>query len=100
MTAATELFERFDVIDVDTHLTEPPDTWTARLPKEMYDRIPHIERVEGRDTWVADGQRLGVPGYYSMAGHDGAIPVSIPETYDEIDPSMYDPHARLKFLDE
>jgi uncharacterized protein len=25
--------------------------------------------------------------------------VSIPETFDDIDPAMYDPHARLAFLD-
>ena len=29
---ATDLFDRMRVIDVDTHLTEPPDVWTARLP--------------------------------------------------------------------
>ena len=28
----TDLFDRFAVIDVDTHLTEPPDVWTARVP--------------------------------------------------------------------
>ncbi len=27
-----DLFDRHRVIDVDTHLTEPPDVWTARVP--------------------------------------------------------------------
>ena len=27
---ATDLFDRHQVIDVDTHLTEPPDVWTAQ----------------------------------------------------------------------
>ena len=97
---ATELFDRIDVIDVDTHLTEPPDVWTARVPMAMHDQVPHIERIDGRDVWMAAGQRLGSPGFYSMAGHDGVMPASIPETYDDIAPAMYDPHARLKFLDE
>lgn len=97
--AATELFDRFDVIDVDTHLTEPPDVWTARVPAAMREKVPHIERIDGKDVWMADGQRLGAPGFYSMAGHDGIMPASIPETYEDIAPSMYDAKARLEFLD-
>jgi len=95
----TDLFDAFDVIDVDTHLTEPPDVWTARVPKALQDLVPHIERIDGQDVWMVDGQRIGAPGYYSMAGHDGIMPASIPQTYDEIDPSMYDASARLRFLD-
>ena len=96
---ATDLFDRFAVIDVDTHLTEPPDVWTARTPRSLHDKVPHIERVDGRDVWMCDGRRLGAPGYYSMAGHDGIIPLSIPDTFDDIDPSMYDPQARLEHMD-
>ncbi len=94
-----DLFERFDVIDVDTHLTEPPDVWTARVPAAWHDRVPHIERIDGRDVWMAGGERIGTPGAFSMAGFDGVIP-TMPMTYDDIDPSMYDAKARLQFLDE
>ncbi|MCU1394966.1 MAG: hydrolase [Ilumatobacteraceae bacterium] len=97
---AGELFAQHRVIDVDTHLTEPPDVWTARMPKAMHDQVPHIERIDGKDTWMVSGERLGAPGYYSMAGWDGVMPTSVPGTYDEIDPSMYDSAARLQFLDE
>jgi predicted TIM-barrel fold metal-dependent hydrolase len=96
---ATDLFDRFPVIDVDTHLTEPPDTWTARMPKALHDAVPHVERIDGQDVWMAGGQRIGAPGYYSMAGHDGVMPLSIPKTFDDIAPEMYDPDARLAFLD-
>jgi predicted TIM-barrel fold metal-dependent hydrolase len=96
---AQDLFDRVRVIDVDTHLTEPPDVWTARLPASRHDDVPHIERIDGRDTWMAGGTRLGSPGYYSMAGHDGVMPASIPETYEDIAPAMYDAAARLEFLD-
>jgi predicted TIM-barrel fold metal-dependent hydrolase len=95
----TDLFDRHRVIDVDTHLTEPPDTWTRAFPASMHDVVPHVERIDGRDTWVAGGERLGAPGYYSMAGFDGIMPMTIPETFDDIDPAMLDPHARLAFLD-
>jgi uncharacterized protein len=57
-----DLFDRFHVIDVDTHLTEPPDVWTARMPVALHDRIPHIERVDGRDVWMADGNWIGAQG--------------------------------------
>ncbi len=50
----------------------------------MHDVVPHIERIDGNDVWMAGGERLGAPGYYSMAGFDGVMPVSIPKTYDEI----------------
>jgi uncharacterized protein len=95
----TDLFERCAVIDVDTHLTEPPDVWTSRMPASRHDDVPHIERIDGKDVWMAGGQRLGAPGYYSMAGWDGVMPQSIPPTFDEIDPAMYDAGERLRFLD-
>ena len=80
----TDLFDRHSVIDVDTHLTEPPDVWTARLPAAMHDQVPHIERIDGKDVWMVSGERLGAPGYYSMAGWDGVMPLSIPATFDDM----------------
>ena len=97
MTA--DLFERHRVIDVDTHLTEPPDVWTSRVSAKWGDAVPHIERVGHEDVWIASGNRIGKPGTSSMAGFDGVIPAS-PDTYDQIHPSMYDAKARLAFMDE
>lgn len=98
-TGEGDLFDRSRVVDVDTHLTEPPDAWTRSFPPSMHDKVPHIERIDGRDTWVANGERLGAPGFYSMAGHDGIMPASIPETFEDIAPAMYDAQARLELLD-
>jgi len=95
----TDLFDRHAVIDVDTHLTEPPDAWTARVPTALHDLVPHIELIDGKDTWMAGGERLGAPGYYSMAGWDGVMPLSIPPTFADIPREMYDPSARVEFLD-
>ena len=36
-------------IDVDTHVTEPPDTWSARVPVRFRDRAPSVERPTGTD---------------------------------------------------
>jgi hypothetical protein len=38
----TDLFSRYSVIDVDAHLTEPPDVWTARMPASRHDEVPHL----------------------------------------------------------
>lgn len=94
-----DLFDRFSVIDVDSHITEPPDVWTARMPASLHDKVPHIERIDGVDAWVADGVRIGAPGSVSMAGYDGFIP-DHPKTYDEIPSSMWDATQRVKHLDE
>jgi len=40
MTAAIDAW----VIDSDTHITEPGDVWTARLPAKFQDDAPHIVR--------------------------------------------------------
>jgi predicted TIM-barrel fold metal-dependent hydrolase len=93
------IFDRFQVIDIDTHLTEPADTWTSRLASKWGDRIPHIEQQEGRDLWVAGGEVVGMPGAYSMAGHTGTPP-DFPAGYAQIPDSMYDARARLAFMDE
>jgi predicted TIM-barrel fold metal-dependent hydrolase len=95
----TDLFERFDVIDVDTHLTEPPDVWTSRVASKWGDRIPHVERVDGIDLWMADGKRIGAPGPSAMAGWD-ALPPWGPPTFDRIPPSAYDAAARLALMDD
>jgi uncharacterized protein len=98
-SATADLFDRHRVIDVDTHLTEPPDVWTDRVASKWGDAIPHVERVDGEDIWVAGGNRIGKPGTSSMAGFEGYIPRA-PDTYDDIHPSMYDAAERLKFMDE
>ena len=35
-----------------------------------------------------------------MAGYDGVMPESVPPTFDDIPPSMYDATARLQMMDE
>ena len=95
----TDLFDRFAVIDVDTHLTEPPDLWTSRVPTAMRDQVPHVVRRGDMDVWVVGDQFIGAPGAYSMAGFDGVIP-EMPKTYADIPPAAFDAAARLAFLDD
>ena len=97
---STDLLAKQRIIDVDTHITEPPDVWTDRMSaKKWGDAVPHIERRDGVDAWYVDGNRVGSPGPGSMAGYDGVVPNG-PKTYDEIAPAMYDANARLALMDE
>ena len=53
----------------------------------------------GRDIWFIGDQPIGMPGAYSMAGHDGTAP-EFRNGYADIPPSMFDAQARLAFMDE
>ena len=94
-----KLFQKYKVIDVDTHITEPRDTWTARVSSKWGDKVPHIEEVEGRDVWFIGDMPVGGPGFYTFAGHDDTYP-NAPLGYDSIPAASYDADARLKLMDE
>ncbi len=94
-----DLFDEFRVIDVDTHVTEPADTWTSRVPAKYKDRVPRIERMNGVDMWVVDGKPTLGPGLVTMAGYDGRPPDQFPPTYADCDPAGYDANARVKHMD-
>jgi predicted TIM-barrel fold metal-dependent hydrolase len=94
-----DLFAQHRVIDVDTHVTEPPDLWTSRLPSKWQARAPHVERIRGRDFWMIDGKRALAPGAVSLAGYDGHPPNEFPPTWADIDPSAYEAPARLAHMD-
>ncbi len=94
----TDLFNRHRVIDVDTHLTEPPDVWTARVASKWGDLVPHIERRDGEDVWLIGERVILKPGQVSMAGFDGTVPEH-PATYEDIPAACFDPRARLEHMD-
>ena len=47
-------FEKYTVIDVDTHITEPAGVWTDRVASKWGNKVPHIRKVEGRDLGRLD----------------------------------------------
>jgi predicted TIM-barrel fold metal-dependent hydrolase len=95
------LTSRFDVIDVDSHISEPPDLWTSRIASKWGELVPHVAWDERRkeERWYVGDQRLPGVGSFAIAGwHD--YPPSHPPTLAEADPGAFDPHARVKRLDE
>jgi len=88
------------IIDADTHLTEPPDVWTSRVPQRYLAEVPHVERNdEGRDVWVLDGAQFSSPGLTAVAGWPEPFPAG-PKTYEECHPASYDADARLRYMDD
>ena len=45
----------YRLISADSHINEPPDLWTARLPVKFKDRAPRMERFEKGDAWIMEG---------------------------------------------
>ena len=94
---------RLAIIDVDAHITEPPDLWTRNAPAAYADRVPRVVEVDGRDMWSIDGVVIGramgssvirtdgtkVPGFGFVDWH-GA----------DIAPASYDMTERLRVMDE
>ena len=96
-----EIFDRYQVIDTDTHISEPPDVWTARVSSKWGDRIPHVIRDPegGPKDWWAIGDQLIMPtAVAAMAEYDGMLP-DHPNTLDDAIAASYDAKARLAHMD-
>jgi uncharacterized protein len=91
------------IVDTDSHLTEPADVWTSRVPAKYADVVPRVgvHPKTGRRHW-----RVGDVWYWpvagggtSQAGWHEYLPSS-PWEYNEIDPAAFNAGDRLKRLDE
>ena len=88
-------------IDADTHITEPGDVWTTRLPARFQQAAPRMHRTdEGVDVWQFGDVEAKIPvGATAVAGWPEPFP-SIPKNLDECPPAAYDAKARLAYMDE
>ncbi|TDJ10457.1 MAG: amidohydrolase [Deltaproteobacteria bacterium] len=89
------------VIDADTHITEPADVWTSRVPAKFRDKAPHIVRNDdGVDIWqIGDHAPLVPVGHTAVAGWKEPFPAA-PRNMDEVPKASYDAKARLDYMDE
>jgi predicted TIM-barrel fold metal-dependent hydrolase len=91
------------VISSDSHIIEPPDLWTSRIGSQWRDRCPRVERIDGNDWWIYDGQRIGsVSGRKRRSGGlpNGAVTsrgaVLTHSTFEDVDPAAYQPDLYVK----
>jgi hypothetical protein len=90
------------VIDSDTHVSEPGDLWTSRLPARYKDRAPHIVRdpESGVETWrIGEAERFLPVGFTAVAGWPEPFPAA-PRNMDEVPKAAYDATARLAYMDQ
>jgi predicted TIM-barrel fold metal-dependent hydrolase len=88
------------IIDVDSHLSEPHDLWTRRLPAKWHDVAPRVvhDARHGMDRWVVGDRALtGVAGFASAGWHQ--YPPGCPPTRALADEAAFDSTARLAWLD-
>ena len=87
-------------IDSDTHLTEPADVWTARVPAKWKDSVPHVRFVEETksECWFIGDKKMYDVGSSANAGWPIPFPSHQP-TYKDAHPASYDASARLKYMD-
>lgn len=95
-----DLFDRYRVIDVDSHVSEPADLWTSRVASKWGESVPHIQRDprSGKDIWWIAGRPVLPVGTTAIAGFDGTLP-ECPDTMDDIPPGAHLAKERLAYLD-
>jgi uncharacterized protein len=101
---ATYTTDAIQVVDVDSHLTEPAGMWVDHAPSKFKDRVPRIvEDEHARPRWVVDGVDIGPIGN-ALVGPDGSKiqgqASATSHRFDEVHRGAYDPEARLGWLDE
>ena len=89
----------YRLVDSDSHINEPPDLWTSRLPAKFKDRAPRMERFEQGDAWVLEGVKDPI-----NFGSNAAAGIPLAERsawvrWEDIRPGGYDPKARLAEMD-
>jgi len=89
----------YRLVDADSHINEPPDLWTSRVPKKFQDRAPKMERFDQGDAWVVEGGREPI-----NFGNNCAAGIPLTERsawvrWEDVRPGGYDPKARLSEMD-
>jgi uncharacterized protein len=102
--SGTDLTEGIQVIDVDSHLSEPLDLWTSRATPKYRDRVPQMRMLDGQWVWTIDRDRsMGVGSASSVIYRDGSKAAGIEFTdwqVDQVHPGCSRVKERLEFMDE
>jgi len=87
------------IISSDSHIMEPPDTYTARIDKKYKDSAPHVEwREKGGDTYVIEGMKQTIPmGLVAAAGvsAEGLATSAKFAKFEDLHRGGWDPEARM-----
>jgi len=95
------VIEDVEIIDADTHVIEPYDLWTSRMPAKWRDRVPYVkwDTETDQECWFIGDRRMGGAAREAMAGwHE--YPPDRPKRLSDVDPYNWDATARLAKMDE
>jgi predicted TIM-barrel fold metal-dependent hydrolase len=88
------------IISADDHLQEPPDLWSARLPRLLRDRGPRVVRLpDGSDAWAVEGAQPRPFGILVQAGKQAHEKKDSGMTWADVPKGAWDPDARIKDMD-
>src|SRR4051812_47278044 len=91
---------RYRLISADSHVNEPPDLWTKRVPAEWQDRAPTIKSFDEGDAWIIEGVKD--PINFGMNACAGLPPEEMKgwARFEDLRKGGYDPAARLIEMDQ
>jgi predicted TIM-barrel fold metal-dependent hydrolase len=86
------------MISSDSHIIEPPNLWTGRVPDHLADRAPRVVVEDDGEWWYIDGRKtmshLGIQTGARFEGDPDKLVTSA--TWDQVRPAAYDPRAYLE----
>ena len=45
------------IISADSHVQEPEEIYSERLPRKFRDRVPHVEERDGKRFFIVEGRK-------------------------------------------
>jgi predicted TIM-barrel fold metal-dependent hydrolase len=101
---ARELLKGIKVIDVDTHISEWDDLWTARAPERLKNLVPRMVGEGADRRWVIGEDTFLFGASASAAvmrdGHKSRGLEFFDKGIDDVHLAASDVHARVKLMDE
>ncbi|MGE0877969.1 MAG: amidohydrolase family protein [Acidimicrobiia bacterium] len=100
--ASAAVLSSIQVIDTDTHLSEPADLWTSRVPAKWVDEVPHvaIHPETGQRHWKIGDTWLASTGFFAQAGSDVYPNDALHRNLEDSDPGSWNATDRLQRMDE
>ena len=85
------------LVSVDDHLVEPPGLFDKHIPAKYKDDVPKlIQREDGTDAWVFEGQEATNVGLNAVAGRPPDEYGAEPTKLSEIREGCYDVDERIR----
>jgi predicted TIM-barrel fold metal-dependent hydrolase len=90
----------YQFFSADSHVVEPPDLFTSRVPVKLKDRAPRQLRMELGDAWQIEGVAQPFPFGLTQCGGLPPEQYKLWVRWEEVRPAAADARARLVAMDE